>query len=87
MTYIKGNKMRTDTRWATRRSTTIFDVDAQKMYIFESGKKEADVWDMAAFAQEVGDERRRVEHEGIGQAERTDEADRRQDRERDTTWR
>jgi hypothetical protein len=33
--------------------TTIFDVDAQKMYIFDSGKKEADVWDMAAFSEEL----------------------------------
>ena len=36
-------------RWATRPRSTIFDLDAQKMYIFESGKKEADVWDMGDF--------------------------------------
>lgn len=52
--YIKGNKMRSDMQMGNRTQTTIFDLDAQKMYVFESGKKEADVWDMAAFAKEVG---------------------------------
>jgi len=31
----------------------IFDVDAQKLYMFDSKKKEADVWDMAAFGAEL----------------------------------
>jgi hypothetical protein len=53
-TLIKGNKMRTDLVMGGKTQTTIFDLDAQKMYIFESGKKEADVWDMAAFAAEIG---------------------------------
>jgi hypothetical protein len=52
-TYIKGNKMRTDAVLGDKTQTTIFDIDAQKMYIFDSKKKEADVWDMAAFAQDV----------------------------------
>lgn len=52
-TYIKGNKMRTDVTIENRTQTTIFDVDAQKMYSFDSRRKEADVWDMAAFAQEL----------------------------------
>jgi hypothetical protein len=51
--YIKGNKMRTDLVFGDRTQTSIYDIDAQKMYIFDSKKKEADVWDMAAFAQEV----------------------------------
>ncbi len=51
--YIKGNKMRSDSVMGDRTQTTIFDVDAQKMYIFDSKKKEADVWDMSAFAAEV----------------------------------
>ena len=42
-----------------KTQTTIFDLDAQKMYMFESGKKEADVWDMGAFAQRDRQERRR----------------------------
>ena len=53
-TYIKGNKMRSDLQMGDKTQTTIFDLDAQKMYIFDSSKKEADVWDMAAFAKEVG---------------------------------
>lgn len=53
-TYIKGNKMRTDLQVRNRTQTTIFDLDAQKMYIFESGRKEADVWDMAEFTKQLG---------------------------------
>jgi hypothetical protein len=53
-TYIKGNKMRSDLQMGNRTQTTIFDLDAQKMYVFESGRKEADVWDMAEFAKQVG---------------------------------
>lgn len=53
-TYIKGNKMRAEIQMGNRTQTTIFDLDGQKMYIFESGKKEADVWDMAEFSKQVG---------------------------------
>lgn len=52
-TYIKGNKMRTDAVMGGKTQTTIFDVDAQKMYVFDSKRKEADVWDMATFAAEL----------------------------------
>lgn len=52
-TYIKGNKMRTDLQMGNRTQTTIFDLDAQKMYIFDSRGKDADVWDMAAFASQM----------------------------------
>jgi hypothetical protein len=52
-TYIKGNKMRSEVQVGDRTQTTIFDLDAQKMFIFDSKKKEADVWDMAAFAGEL----------------------------------
>jgi hypothetical protein len=48
-TYIKGNKMRTDTVTGDTTRTMIFDIDAQKLYSFDSKKKEADVWDMQAF--------------------------------------
>lgn len=61
-TYIKGNKMRSDLQMGDKIQTTIFDLDAQKMFIFESKKKEADVWDMAAFAGELG---KSVDAEGI----------------------
>jgi hypothetical protein len=52
-TYIKGNKMRSDAVVGNRTQTTIYDLDAQKMYVFDSRKKEADVWDMAAFSAEL----------------------------------
>lgn len=52
-TYIKGNRMRTDTEVGDRVTSQIFDLDAQKMYMFDSKKKEADVYDMAAFSQEL----------------------------------
>jgi hypothetical protein len=52
-TFIKGNKMRTDAVVGDKTQTTIFDLDAQKMYVFDSKKKEADVWDMGVFAAEL----------------------------------
>jgi hypothetical protein len=52
-TYIKGLKMRSDTVMGDTTRTTIFDVEAQKMYVFDSKKKEADVWDMAAFGAQM----------------------------------
>jgi hypothetical protein len=51
--YFKGGKMRSDVAIGDKTQTVIFDVDAQKMYSFDSKKKEADVWDMAAFADEL----------------------------------
>ena len=52
--YIKGMKMRNDSVSGDTTRTTIFDVENQKMYIFDSKKKEADVWDMGAFGAEMG---------------------------------
>ena len=54
VTYIKGLRMRTDNTSGDTVRTTIFDVEHQKMYIFDSKKKEADVWDMADFGKQVG---------------------------------
>jgi hypothetical protein len=51
--YIKGNKMRSEMQVGDRTQIAIFDLDAQKMYSFDSKKKEADVWDMAVFAAEL----------------------------------
>jgi len=48
-TYIKGNKMRTDSMIGDRTITMIFDVDAQRLYSLDSEKKEASVWDMQTF--------------------------------------
>ena len=52
-TYIKGLKMRTDATAGKKNISTIFDVDAQKMYILDVEDKEAQAWDMAAFASQL----------------------------------
>jgi hypothetical protein len=52
-TYIKGMKMRSEAEVRGTMMTTIFDVENQKMYTFDSKKKSADVWDMQAFSQEM----------------------------------
>lgn len=53
-TYIKGLKMRTEVVSGGTTRVTIFDVESQKMYSFDSKKKEADVYDMQTFAQDLG---------------------------------
>ena len=53
ITYIKGNKMRTDTVMGDTTRTMIFDVDNQRLYSFDSKKKEADAWDMQAFGANI----------------------------------
>ncbi|HWN06792.1 MAG TPA: hypothetical protein VNO53_06480, partial [Steroidobacteraceae bacterium] len=52
-TYIKGLKMRSDATAGKKSISTIFDVDAQKMYILDVDDKKAKVWDMAAFASQL----------------------------------
>ncbi len=52
-TYIKGNNMRTDTVTGDTTRTMIFDVDNQRLYSFDSKKKEADAWNMQAFGAEM----------------------------------
>jgi hypothetical protein len=52
-TYVKGLKMRSDTIDGNRTSSIVFDVDDQKIYMFDNRRKEADVWDMAAFAEQM----------------------------------
>lgn len=52
-TYLKGMKMRTESVNGDTTRVTIFDVENQKMYSFDTKKKEADVWDMQAFAAEM----------------------------------
>jgi hypothetical protein len=51
--YIKGMKMRSEVEARGTVMTTIFDLENQKMYSFDSKKKSADVWDMQAFAAEL----------------------------------
>jgi hypothetical protein len=52
-TWIKGMKMRSEVEARGTVMTTIFDVESQKMYVFDSKKKSADVWDMQAFGAEM----------------------------------
>jgi hypothetical protein len=52
-TYIKGNKMRSDTVTGDTVRSVIFDVDTQKMISFDSKKKEALVYDMQKLAGDV----------------------------------
>ena len=52
-TYIKGNKMRTDSVVGDMTRTMIFDVDAQRLYSFDSKKQEVDAWDMQAFGASI----------------------------------
>jgi hypothetical protein len=52
-TYIKGLKMRVDNVMGKRTDSTIFDVENQKLYLLDPKKREADVWDMATFSQEL----------------------------------
>lgn len=42
-TYLKGMKMRTESVMGDTTRVTIFDLEAQKMYAFETRKKEVDV--------------------------------------------
>ncbi len=53
VTYIKGNKMRSDTVSGDTTRSVIFDLDTQKMISFDSKKKEADVFDMQKMAADI----------------------------------
>ena len=52
-TYIKGLKMRIDTPDGDKIMSTIYDIESQKLYMFDNKKKEADVWDMAQMSAEI----------------------------------
>jgi len=54
VTMIKGMKMRIESGDGDKTMISIYDVENQKLYMFDTKKKEADVWDMAAFSAEVG---------------------------------
>jgi hypothetical protein len=51
--FIKGLKMRTDTVMGDTTRTMVFDVENQKIYSFDSKKKEAEVFDMTQFATDI----------------------------------
>jgi len=52
-TYVKGMKMRVDTVTGDKITTSIYDVENQKLYMFDNKKKEADVYDMAQISAEI----------------------------------
>ncbi len=47
VTYIKGNKMRTDQTMGGNQLSTIMDVDAGEMISINHKKKEAEIWNIA----------------------------------------
>jgi len=46
-TYVKGNKMRNEMQMGDNTIISITDLDAQKMFVLNPKKKEADVYDLA----------------------------------------
>jgi len=53
VTYVKGAKMRSETVMGETTRVSILDVEAQKMYAFDTKKKEADVYDMQKLSGEI----------------------------------
>jgi len=53
VTYIKGTRMRTESTTGDTTRVSIFDLDAQKMYSFDTKKKEADVYDIQKMAGDM----------------------------------
>lgn len=53
ITYVKGAKMRSETTIGDTTRVSIFDVEAQKMYSFDTKKKDADVYDMQKLSGEI----------------------------------
>jgi hypothetical protein len=45
--------MRTDTEDGKRTTIVIFDLDEQKMYMLDSRRKQADVWNLQDFADDM----------------------------------
>jgi hypothetical protein len=54
VTYIKGDKMRTEVTMRGNKMVTIFDLDAQRMISLDERKKEAEVWDLAQVRDNMG---------------------------------
>jgi hypothetical protein len=53
VTYIKGNKMRSETVVGDNTRVAIIDLDVHKMYTFDLKKKEADVIDMQKLSADI----------------------------------
>ena len=81
-TYIKGNKMRTETVMGDTTRIMIFDVDAQKPLLLRLEEEGSRRVGHAGVRRQYPVERRHLGHEGLDQAERPDQAARRQGGER-----
>ena len=55
VTYIKGNKMRTDQTMGGNQLSTIMDVDAGELISINHKKKEAEIWSVTDLAQTMRD--------------------------------
>ena len=86
-TYIKGNKMRTDTVLGDKTQSDHLDVDAQKLYMFDS--KEERSGRVGHGYIRVGDiqERRPFEYQSVSQGERPDQSRSEVSQRPVTTWR
>jgi hypothetical protein len=51
--YLKGAKMRTDQTMGGKATTTIIDAAGKQMVMIDHGKREAEVYDMATFANSL----------------------------------
>ncbi len=52
VTYIKGMKVRTDSRSGGDVQTMVLDIDARQMIVYSSKKKKAQVYDMTPMAEQ-----------------------------------
>ena len=55
VTYIKGNKMRTDQTMGGSQLSTIMDVDAGELITINHKSKEAEIWNIADLAKTMQD--------------------------------
>lgn len=53
VTYIKGNKMRSETMMGDNTIVSIIDLDAQKMFTVNTKKREADAYDLAKMRADI----------------------------------
>ena len=81
-TFIKGAKMRTDTVTEGMTRSQIIDMDAMKIYSFDSKSKEVNVYDMAQLAAGIAKNVQVGDIKAALKAERQDQAGLRPIRER-----
>ena len=76
--YIKGLKMRNDSTLGDTPTTMIIDIETQKFISINHKKKEAQVFDMAQFRQDMDKTMKGGQDTGHAQAQRTEARSRRQ---------